>query len=175
ELPPYRLPTLRNVLTLMWLRSSLFLRKAGTVILGGVVLIWLLGSLPPGVEYGSPHSLIGRLGRLFAPLLAPAGFGFWQAAVALIFGIMAKEVVVGTLGTLYGGEEKLAEALSASFNPLSAYAFMTMSLIYIPCIATIAAIAKEAGWRWAALAVGYSLILGWITATLIYQIGGLVG
>ena len=173
ELPPYRMPTLRNVIFLMWTRSSMFLRKAGTVILAGVVLIWLLASLPPGVEYGSSQSLIGRLGYVLAPLLAPAGFGFWQAAVALTFGIIAKEVVVGTLGTLYGGEEHLRTALAHSFNPLSAYAFMVMSLIYIPCIATIAVIKREGGWRWAGLAVGYSLALGWLVAVIIYQVGSL--
>jgi len=171
ELPPYRMPTPKNVIFLMWTRSSMFLRKAGTVILAGVILIWLLASLPPGVEYGSSQSLIGRLGHILAPLLAPAGFGFWQAGVALTFGIMAKEVVVGTLGTLYGGEEHLRTALAHSFNPLSAYAFMVMSLIYIPCIATIAVIKREAGWRWAGLAVGYSLALGWLVAVIIYQVG----
>jgi ferrous iron transport protein B len=171
ELPPYRMPIPKNVLFLMWTRSSMFLRKAGTVILAGVILIWLLAYLPPGVEYGSAQSLIGRLGHVFAPMLAPSGFGFWQAAVALIFGIIAKEVVVGTLGTLYGGEEHLSTALAGSFTPLSAYAFMVMSLIYIPCIATIAVIKREAGWRWTGLAVGYSLMLGWLVAVIVYQVG----
>ncbi|MBW2039278.1 MAG: ferrous iron transport protein B [Deltaproteobacteria bacterium] len=172
ELPPYRLPSLKGVILHMWERGSLFVRKAGTIIFAGVVLIWLLASLPPGVEYGSQGSLIGRLGSIFAPLLKPAGFGFWQAAVALLFGIVAKEVVVGTLGTLYGVEgEGLREVLPQYFVPLSAYAFMTMSLIYIPCIAAIATIKRETNWRWTLLAVSYSLILGWILAVLIYQIG----
>jgi len=174
ELPPYRLPTLKGVLLHMWERGRLFVRKAGTIIFAGVVVIWLLASLPPGVEYGSQESLIGRLGSIFAPLLKPAGFGFWQAAVALLFGIMAKEVVVGTFGTLYGVEEEgLKGILPHYFTPLSAYAFMTMSLIYIPCIAAIATIKKETNWRWTLLAVCYSLVLGWIMGVLIYQIGRL--
>jgi ferrous iron transport protein B len=174
ELPPYRLPQLKTVLIHMWERGSLFLKKAGTIILTGVVLIWLLASLPFGVEYASEGSLIGKLGSFFAPVLKPAGFGFWQAAVALLFGILAKEVVVGTLGTLYGVETSgLNTIILQHFTPLSAYCFMVMSLIYIPCIAAIATIKKETNWKWTGLAVGYSLILGWTLAVLIYQVGKL--
>ncbi len=177
ELPPYRLPTLRSVFIHMWSRSSLFLRKAGTIIFGTVLLIWALGSLPPGVEFASQQSLAGRLGSAIAPLLRPAGFGSWQAAVALLFGILAKEVVVGTLGTLYGVEEEgLIEAVRRDFTPLSAYAFMVMSLVYIPCIATIAVIRRETNsWKWTAFAVLYSLFLGWALAVLVYQVGRLLG
>jgi len=177
ELPPYRLPTLRSLLIHMWSRSSLFLRKAGTIIFGTVLLIWALGSLPPGVEFASQQSLAGRLGSAIAPLLRPAGFGFWQAAVALFFGILAKEVVVGTLGTLYGVEEEgLIEAVRHDFTSLSAYAFMVMSLVYIPCIATIAVIRRETNsWKWTAFAVLYSLFLGWALAVLVYQVGRLLG
>lgn len=174
ELPPYRLPTIKGVLIHMWERSSIFLRKAGTIIFLGVVLIWFLASLPVGVEYADRQSVIGGLGSLFAPLLKPAGFGFWQAGVALAFGILAKEVVVGTLGTLYGIEEMgLTGVIQNQFTALSAYAFMVMALVYIPCIAAIATIKRETGWKWTGLAVGYSLILGWGLAVLIYQIGGI--
>jgi ferrous iron transport protein B len=174
ELPPYRLPTIKGVFIHMWERSSLFLRKAGTIIFLGVVLIWFLASLPLGVDYASQQSLIGKFGSLFTPLLKPAGFGFWQAGVALFFGILAKEVVVGTLGTLYGVEEAgLTGVIQNQFTPLSAYAFMVMALIYIPCIAAIATIKRETDWKWTGLAVGYSLVLGWGLAVLIYQIGAL--
>jgi len=172
ELPPYRMPTVKGVLIHMWERGSLFLKKAGTIIFAGVVLIWLLASLPLGVQYASKESFIGQIGSFFAPLLKPAGFGFWQAGVALLFGILAKEVVVGTFGTLYGVEEAgLTNVIQEVFNPLSAYAFMVMSLIYIPCIAAIATIKRETNWRWAFLAVGYSLLLGWLLAVGIYQAG----
>jgi ferrous iron transport protein B len=175
ELPPYRLPTVKGVLVHMWERSSLFLRKAGTIIFLGVILIWFLASLPFGVEYASEQSVIGTLGSVFAPLLKPAGFGFWQAGVALSFGILAKEVVVGTLGTLYGVEEMgLTGVIQAQFTPLSAYAFMVMALVYIPCIAAIATIKRETNWRWTGLAVGYSLVLGWGLAVLIYQTGAVL-
>ncbi len=176
ELPPYRLPQVKGIFIHMWERGSLFLRKAGTIILAGVVIIWLMASLPIGVEYASQDSLIGRLGSLAAPLLEPAGFGFWQAAVALGFGVVAKEVVVGTLGTLYGVEDEgLRKVILQHFTPLSAYAFMVMSLIYIPCIAAVATIKRETNWKWTGLAVGYSLILGWAVAVLIYQVGRLFG
>jgi len=156
----------------MWERGSLFLKKAGGIILTGVIVVWFLSSVPFGVEYASQQSLIGKIGSLLAPLLSPAGFGFWQAAVALGFGILAKEIVVGTLGTLYGAQEAgLKSAILQHFTALSAYSFMVMSLIYIPCIASIAVIKRETNWKWALLAVGYSLILGWSMAVIIYQIG----
>lgn len=175
ELPPYRVPMVKGIFIHMWERGSLFLRKAGTIIFAGVVVIWLLASLPPGVEYGSLESLIGRLGSLFSPIFSVAGFGFWQAAVALGFGIIAKEVVVGTLGTLYGVEEAgLRSVILQQFTPLSAYTFMIMSLIYVPCIAAIATIKRETNWKWTGLAVAYSLILGWVVAVVVYQIGRLL-
>jgi len=128
ELPPYRLPTLRGILIHMWERGSAFVRKAGTVIVGVVVLVWALSSLPWGVEYASEGSLLGRLGNLVAPVLAPAGFATWEAAAALMFGLLAKEVVVGTLGVVYGtGEEGLADAVRVHFTPLSAYPFLACS------------------------------------------------
>lgn len=174
ELPPYRLPTLRGTLIHMWERGSSFIRKAGTIIFGVVAIVWLLSHLPPGAAV--EQSLIGRLGQAIAPLYAPCGFDTWEAAVALFFGILAKEAVVGTLGTVYGVEEAgLQAAVQHHFTPLSAYAFMVLTLLYIPCVATIGAIWREAGWRWAVFAVGYTLALGWIAAFLIYQGGRLLG
>ncbi len=175
ELPPYRLPTWKSVLLNTWQRSLIFVKKAGTIIFATVVLIWFLASMPLGVEYASQQSIIGGMGTFLAPILKPAGFGFWQAAVALFFGILAKEVVVGTLGTLYGtGEEKLGTVIAHQFTPLTAYAFMVMSLVYIPCIATIGVIRRETNsWKWTAFSVGYSLFLGWFLAVVVYQVGRL--
>ncbi|MCL6447072.1 MAG: ferrous iron transport protein B [Armatimonadetes bacterium] len=179
ELPPYRLPTLKGTLIHVWERGSAFIRKAGTIIFGVVVLIWVLSVLPWGVEYAARESLIGRLGSALAPVFVPAGFGTWEAAAALIFGLLAKEVVVGTLGVIYGvGEEGegLAQIIGQQWTPLSAYAFMAMCLIYIPCAATIGAIKRETNsWKWTAFAIGYSLALGWVVAVLIYQGGRLLG
>jgi len=177
ELPPYHLPTFKSVFLLAWQRSAYFLKKAGTTIFGVVIIVWILASLPLGVEYGSQESLVGRFGTLLAPILKPAGFGFWQAAVALFFGFLAKEVVVGTFGTLYHtGEEKLSLAISQHFNPLTAYAFMVFSLIYVPCVATIAVIKRETNsWKWTLFATGYSLVLAWILAVIVYQGGRILG
>ncbi|MBN1189945.1 MAG: ferrous iron transport protein B [Dehalococcoidales bacterium] len=177
ELPPYRLPTLRSTLTNMWDRSSSFVRKAGTIIVMVVILIWVLASLPWGVEYAGQASLLGKIGSFIAPIFTPAGFGTWEASVALMFGILAKEVVVGTLGVVYGAEEAgLTAAIAGMWTPLAAFAFMAMTLIYIPCVAAIGAIKRETNsWKWTAFSIGYSLILGWIVAVLIFQIGKLAG
>lgn len=177
ELPPYRVPTLKGTLIHMWERGSVFIRKAGTIIFAAVVLIWVLSNFPLGVEYASQESLLGRIGSFIAPIFAPAGFGHWEAAVALIFGILAKEVVVGTLGVVYSAEGiGLTEVITQYWTPLSAYAFMVMTLIYVPCIAVIGVIKRETNsWGWTAFAVGYSLVLGWLMAVLIYQVGMLVG
>lgn len=177
ELPPYRVPTLKSTIVHMWDRGSSFIRRAGSLILAAVILIWVLSNLPMGVEYASQESLLGRIGSFIAPVFAPAGFGSWEAASALVFGILAKEVVVGTLGVIYGvGETGLGQAIAQYWAPLSAYAFMVMTLIYIPCIAVIATIRRETNsWGWTSFAVGYSLVLGWIMAVLVYQVGRLIG
>ena len=175
ELPPYRWPTLKSISIHMWDRSSAFVKKAGTIIVAGVITIWFLSSFPLSAEYASKGTYIWHLGKFLAPLLKPAGFGFWQAAVALFFGIIAKETVVATLGTLLGGSDKLTGALAHLFTPLSAYSFMLMSLLYIPCIATIGVIYKETNsWKWTAFSVTYSIFVGWSTAVLFYQIGRLL-
>ena len=189
ELPPYRMPRVSGVLIQTWERGREFLHKAGTVILLAVVVVWALSNLPPGVAPGSPDSLIGRIGSAIEPLLRPAGFGSWQAAAALVFGAIAKELIVGTLGVLYGsgvasgvasgsgaGEIGLIGAIQANWTPLSAYAFLVMSLVYMPCVATIAAIRRETGSRaWTAFAMAYPLVLGWALAVIVYQVGHLIG
>jgi ferrous iron transport protein B len=177
ELPPYRLPRLPGVLRQTWERGKEFLQKAGTIILLSVVVVWVLANLPVGTAPGSPDSLIGRIGSVIAPLLKPAGFGTWQAAAALVFGAIAKELIVGTLGVLHGaGEAHLTGAIQANWTPLSAYAFLVMSLVYVPCVATVAAIRRETKSRvWTALAVAYPLVLGWILAVAVYQAGSLLG
>ncbi|HOL22594.1 MAG TPA: ferrous iron transport protein B, partial [bacterium] len=131
ELPLYHTPDIRNMLISAWERSYLFIRKAGTIIFGGVIVIWALSYFPVSATYAGENSFIGILGNKLAVLLRPAGFGYWQAAVALLFGLVAKELVVGTLGTVFGGEMELTRSLTTIFTPLSAYAFMLMTLLYI--------------------------------------------
>jgi ferrous iron transport protein B len=177
------MPRISGVLLQTWERGREFFHKAGTVILLAVVVVWVLSNLPPGVDPGSPRSLIGRIGSAVAPLLKPAGFGTWQATSALVFGAIAKELIVGTLGVLYGsgvgsasGGSGLINAIQANWTPLSAYAFMVMSLVYMPCVATLAAIRRETGSRaWTAFAMAYPLVLGWVLAVIVYQVGRLIG
>ncbi len=177
ELPPYRFPTLKGIFIHMWERIGSFLKRAGTVIFAAAILIWVLANLPVGVAPASQDSFLGIIGTALAPLLKPAGFGNWQAASALLFGIIAKEVVVSTLGVIHGvGEAGLTAIIAQTWTPLAAYAFLVMNLIYVPCVATIGAIKRETNsWRWTLFAIGYSLILGWAMATLIYQGGKLLG
>jgi ferrous iron transport protein B len=178
ELPPYRWPTAKGTFVHMWERGSMFLRKAVTVILAGSVIVWILSYLPLGVVYGSPNSIAGMIGRFFEPLVKPLGFD-WRVVVALMFGFFGKEIIVSTFGALLGtGTDKVAMStkLHTIFTPLTAYTFMAFTLLYTPCLATVAVIKKETGsWKWAAFAVGYSLALAWIIAFLIYRVGLLVG
>ena len=179
ELPPYRLPTVTGVMVHTWERGRLFLKRAGTIIFSVVVLIWFLGSMPWGVEYGSAQSWLGAVGNFLAPIFGPLGFGQWQASVGLIFGFLAKEAVVGAFGTLFGvGEEALGTAIATQlgWTPLIAYAFMAFCLIYVPCVATVAIIRRETNsWKWTGFAVGYTIALAWIVAFIIYQVGTLLG
>ncbi len=169
ELPPYRLPTVVTVLAHMWERGWAFLSRAGTLIFGAVVLIWLLNYF----------EVLEHIGRAIAPVFSTAGFGQWQSAVALVFGVLAKEAVVGTFGTLLAGTGATGGFGSVigtqlGWTPLIAFAFMTMILLYIPCVATLSTIKKETGsWKWTLFTIAYTLVLGWVVATLIYQIGSL--
>ncbi len=177
ELPPYRLPTLKSLLIHMWEKTESFVKKAGTIIFGIVVLIWVLSILPIGVTPGSSGSILGRLGSVIAPIFGPAGFGTWESSVALIVGIGAKEAIIATFGMVYGtGKVMLTNVLSQYFTSLSAYAFMVMTLLYSPCAAVIGIIKKETNsLKWALFSVAYSLLIGWSAAVLVYQAGILFG
>lgn len=178
ELPPYRIPTVKSIIIHMWEKSEAFLKKAGTIILGTVVAVWVLSNLPGGVEPGSSESLIGIIGSAIAPIFTWAGFDNWQSSVALITGLGAKEAVVGTLATVYGVAEgpNLTGAIQQIFTPLSALSFMVMTLLYCPCAATIGAIRRETNSRkWAAITVGYTCLIGWGAAVIVYQVGRLMG
>jgi len=177
ELPPWRIPLPRTLGSQAWHRVRAFLGKAGTVIVLGVVVMWVLASLPWGVRYAGERSLLGRVGSLIAPFLAPAGFGTPQVAVALAFGLLAKEFVVAGLGLAYGVEgDILPEVLGRTFTPLAAVSFMVMTLLYSPCLATLAAIRKESGsWRWSLLAFAGSVVVAWTAATVVYQVGRVLG
>ncbi len=177
ELPPYRLPTVSGVIIHMWERGRMFLTKAGTIILGVVVVVWFLSSMPWGVEYASADSWIGHIGSFIAPVFAPAGFGQWQAAVSLIFGFLAKEVVIGTMGAIFAVEEGVlggAIATQLGWTSLVALSFMVFCLLYVPCVAALGAIRGETkSWKWTGFAALYTTAVAWVLAVLVYQVGSL--
>jgi ferrous iron transport protein B len=177
ELPPYRLPTISGVIIHMWERGRMFLAKAGTIIFGVVVVVWFLSSMPWGVEYASADSWIGHIGRFIAPVFAPAGFGQWQAGVSLIFGFLAKEVVVGTMGAIFAVEEGILGGTIAAqlgWTPLVALAFMVFCLLYVPCVAALGAIRGETkSWKWTGFTALYTTVVAWVVAVLVFQIGRL--
>ncbi len=179
ELPPYRVPTLKNVLRNMWDKVWGFLKRAGTVIFAVVTALWILAVLPFGVEPYSETSILARIGSFIAPIFKPAGFGTWQASVGLFAGIVAKEAVVATLGMVYAGVEegaKLITAIQGAFTPLTAMSFMVMTLLYTPCAAVIGTVRKETNsHKWALFTTIYTFVVGWIGAVLVFQIGKLLG
>ena len=179
ELPPYRKPTLKNILRNMWDNVSGFLKRAGTTIFLVVTMLWILARLPLSAKPYSQESILGIIGSFIAPIFKPAGFGTWQAAVGLFSGIAAKEAIVATLGMVYSGVEEGAElvyTIQNMFTPLSAASFMVMTLLYTPCAATLATIKKETNSsKWAIFAAVYTFLIAWIMAVLVYQIGSLLG
>ena len=180
ELPTYKVPSLKGVLLHTWEKTKGFLRKAGTIILGSAIVIWILSSVPFGVEYGSQESVLGMIGSAIAPVFAPLGFSTWQAGIAILTGLVAKEVVVSTFTTLGGLEEDDEEGTIALvhdlFTPLSAYSFMAFCLLYVPCFAAIGAIKQETNsWRWPLTMCGITLVTAYIVSFLIYNVGVLAG
>ncbi len=193
ELPPYRMPTMRNTVLHMWGKAGQYLKKMGTIILAASILIWALGYFPldkreeVGAAEHLEQSYIGRIGKFIEPAIRPLGFD-WKMGVSIVTGLAAKEIVVSSMGILYhvpDAEEdmqSLAENLKKQvnergdrvFTPLVAYAFMLFILIYFPCMAVIAAIRKEAGWGWAFFTIFYTTSLAWIVSFCVYQIGNLL-
>lgn len=175
ELPEYRMPTLKNTMLHLWDKCVGFAVKAGTVIFLMSILAWILQnfdfSLQPVSD--SAKSMLGGIGTALAPALKPLGFGTWQAAAALLAGVVAKEAIVSTMGVLYGAKA-LTSALSVCFTPLSAYAFMAFSLLYMPCVAAFATIRREMNsMRWALATAALHTGVAYALALTIYQVGSL--
>lgn len=173
ELPPYRMPTKRNVFTYMWNRGAMYLRKAGILLFPASLVIWFLSSYPWGSDIGS--SYMGTLGKALEPLVAPLGFD-WMDAIALLTGFFAKEIVVETFGILYGvaGEGSIMTAIATHMTHVTGFAFMAFTLIYLPCIATLAIVKAETGsWKWTGFLVVYQLIVAYLVAAMIVGIGSL--
>jgi len=219
ELPPYRIPTLRNTTRHMWFKGAQYLQKMGGVILVASIIIWALGYYPRDIKYSTNYdeqiellqknnsfeskqeiaylisqrnsekqakSYIGQIGHFIEPVMRPLGFD-WKMSVSLLSGVAAKEIVVSTMGVLYQANDEETESLvyklqtergkdgELVFTPLIAFAYLMFILIYFPCIATIAAIKKEAGhWKWALFTVFYTTFLAWSLSFIIYKVGTLI-
>jgi len=185
ELPPYRMPTLRTTLIHMWDKCAQYLRKMGGLILAASVVVWFLsyypvpdGTMPAENRY--ENSYLGRIGKFCEPAFEPLGLD-WKSGVALLSGVAAKEIVVSTMGVLYADESASADVentatlsekigSSGDFTTASAFAFLVFTLLYFPCLATVAAIASEAGWKWAAASVAYDTFVAWIMAWGAYHL-----
>lgn len=170
ELPPWRVPTLRQVWMRGWLEVRHFLVRATRFIVLGVIAIWLLTNLPLGAAPGSSATLAGQLGTLFAPILAPIGIDE-KLTVALLFGFVAKEVMIGAFAVIYGQSgDALAHEFARNMNWLQAVSFMLFTLIYTPCMSTIATIRIESrSAAFATLAVLWPLALAWCASLVFYQ------
>ena len=188
ELPPYRIPSVKTMLRDTWEKGVQYLRKIGTTILIGSIVIWALSYFGPDYRLQSTdnrvemeNSYLGQIGKAIQPALAPLGFD-WKASVALVTGVTAKEIVVSTLGVLYSADEDDAASLSEKllsatdengdplYNVAVAISLMLFVLIYLPCIGTLATIKSETGsWWWAVFVAVYTIALAWVVSFVVYQ------
>lgn len=174
ELPTYRLPSIKTLWRSTWEKAKGFVKKAGTFIFAGSVVIWLLNYTGPGgFNVDVNDSFLHSIGSFFAVLVAPLGFGTWQAGATLVPGFLAKEVIVSSMAIIYASDEAgLVNIVQNQFTPLSAYAFMIFILLYIPCLSTVATIRKETyALKWTIFAVAYPLIAAYILTFIFYQVG----
>ncbi len=183
ELPAYHMPTLSNLLRSMWERGWSFIKKAGTIILLSTIVVWFLsrfgtvdGAFTMLEEDELDHSILAAVGKAIAWIFIPLGWGNWQAAVASITGLVAKENIVGTMGVLYGGGENSVYAtLGNAFNSASGYSFLAFNLLCAPCFAAIGAIKREmnnAKWTW--FAIGYQCCFAYLVAFICNQLGAML-
>ena len=182
ELPAYHWPTLGNVLRSMWERGWSFIKKAGTIILLSTIFVWFTsyfgwvdGTFQMLSDDQIDCSILARIGSAIAWIFAPLGWGNWQAVVASITGLVAKENIVGTLGVLYGGGDgSVYDAMAAAFTGITAYSFLVFNLLCAPCFAAIGAIKREMNNRkWTWFAIGYQCGFAYVIALMINQFGGL--
>ncbi|WP_042349713.1 ferrous iron transport protein B [Bacillus massiliigorillae] len=177
ELPAYHVPQFKTLWRSTWEKGKGFLRKAGTIIFAGSVIIWLLSYLGPnGLNVEMDDSFLAMIGGGFGVLFAPLGFGTWQAGASLISGFLAKEVVVSTMAIIYGvSEGALSTTIGSHFTTLSAYTFMAFVLLYMPCLATVGAIKRETqSVKWTLFATLYPFVVAYIVALIIYYAGSLL-
>lgn len=186
ELPEYKRPNARTIRIYVWNKLKDYLSKAGTTIFIASIVIWFVLNFGATGMVENPADSFGAvIGRFLVPVLAPAGLGMWQIAVALISGISAKEVVVSSFAVLFGvtnansaaGMQTIVanvQTANPAFGPLNAYCLMLFCLLYVPCAATVATVKKESGsWRFTLKMIAFQLILAWAVATLVFQVGSL--
>ena len=182
ELPDYHWPTVSNVLRSMWQRGWSFIKKAGTIILLSTVVIWFttfFGFTEEGFRMlGEDEiglSILAQIGSLIAWIFYPLGWGTWQATVASIIGLVAKENIVGTLGIIYGATGSAYAGIAEAFTSVTGFSFLTFNLLCAPCFAAIGAIKREMNsgkWTW--IAIGYQCIFAYLTALVFTQVGNLI-
>ncbi len=170
ELPPYRFPTARQMVLRGWLEVQHFLRRATKFIIAGVVLVWLLTHLPPSAVPAGPDTLSGMIGSWLHPLFAPIGIDE-RLTIALIFGFVAKEIVIGSLAVIYGlSGQALGGALAHQLDWVQAYSFMLFTLIYTPCLSAIATLRSESkNLGFTLFSIAWSLALAWLVSFVFYQ------
>ncbi|KZL91170.1 ferrous iron transport protein B [Clostridium magnum] len=171
ELPEYKLPEFKNLMIHTWDKGKGFLKKAGTIIFSVSVIVWFLSNFNFSGMTEMNNSILASIGKLISPIFQPLGFGSWENSVSLLTGLMAKEVVLGTMGVIYGGD--LNVTLLNHFTPISAYAFLVFVLLYTPCISAVAAMKKEYGNNMAIFSVLYQFGLAWIVSFIVFRIGSL--
>jgi len=185
ELPPYRMPTLKSMFIHMWERGWLYLRKAGTLILGISILMWAITTFPSRPELDKSEnlqqSIAGKIGRGIEPVVGTMGFD-WRIGTALIGAFAAKEVFVAQMGIVYAIEDadseskSLGDKLSANYSPLVAFCIMLFCLTSLPCMATFAVVVRESGsWKWGLFQSGALTVFAWLLTTIVYQVGSLLG
>ena len=181
ELPSYRLPTARGIALHVWDKARGYVYKVFTVIFAASIMIWLLQNFDVrfNMVENADGSMLAAVGTAIAPLFAPLGFGDWRAATALVTGVTGKESVISTLAVLAGangGGASTAVTLQQVFTPLTAFAFLIFTLLYVPCVAALAVMRYEFGSTWqVGLIVLYQVAVAWIMAFLVYRIGLLLG
>lgn len=189
ELPPYRVPTGKSVFRHTWEKGRQYLHKMGGVILVASVIIWALGYFPSHGKYETreqeqEHSYIGYVGKAMEPVLKPLGLD-WRVGVGIVAGVGAKELVVSSMGVMYGiddagdgesSETRLQASLQRTMTPAAALGFMVFVLLYFPCVATFVAVKNETGtWKWPIYCAIYTIVVAWIIAFAVFRISGLFG
>lgn len=177
ELPNYRWPSLKTLLRNSWEKGKSFIRKAFTVIFVATLVIWFLQSVDTSFNFTSDSSvsILAEIGRFLSPVFAPLGLGDWRLTTSIITGLTAKEAVVSTLAVLFGvASESLSAVLSAAFSPLQGFCFLAFVVLYMPCVAAVAAVRKELGSGWkAVLAMFSQTVVAYLVTLIIYNVGTL--